>query len=194
LHGTLTALQTELAALQGQQSYLTGMGNNFVTQINAAQAVNQQNLVLQQSAAFQVGMEGGTNTNASIFGSVDNPATGGSGDPGTTGNWYTGAWGANIGNPSTVGVALPSSVLVNAFGSTAAANGAQVQVTNTATGQTAIEPLVDIGPGQNSQANGYGIDLTSAGAAQIGATSGSQVTYRIVGGLPGGNNVTTIGR
>ena len=123
----------------------------------------------------------GTTTNASLFGSVDNPATGGNGDPGTTGNWYTGAWGANIGDPNAVGVSLPPNVEAAAFGGNADnANGQMVQVTNLATGQSAAFPIVDKGPGATSVANGYGIDLLPAAAAQIGATSGTSVQYKIL--------------
>jgi hypothetical protein len=128
----------------------------------------------------------GTTTNASLFGSVDNPATGGSGDPGTTGDWHTGAWGANIGDPSAQGVSLPPGAEAAAFGGNADnANGQMVQVTNLNTGQSASFPIVDKGPGATSVANGFGIDMLPASAAQIGVTSGTNVQYKI---LPLSNN------
>jgi hypothetical protein len=123
----------------------------------------------------------GTTTNTSLFGSVDNPATGGSGDPGTTGDWHTGAWGADIGDPNAQGVSLPPSVEAAAFGGNADnANGQMVQVTNLSTGQSAAFPIVDKGPGAKSVANGFGIDMLPASAAQIGATSGTSVQYKIL--------------
>ena len=122
-----------------------------------------------------------TTTNASIFGSVDNPATGGSGDPGTTGNWYTGAWGYNIGNPNAQGVSLPPDVeAANFNGNADNANGQMVQVTNVDTGQTGVFAIVDKGPGAKSVANGYGIDMLPASAASIGVKSGTRVQYTVL--------------
>ena len=109
------------------------------------------------------------------------PSTGGSGDPNTSGDWHTGAWGANIGDPNAQGVSLPPSVEAAAFGGNANnANGQMVQVTNLNTGQSAAFPIVDKGPGATSVANGYGIDMLPSSAAQIGVTSGTSVQYKIL--------------
>jgi hypothetical protein len=198
-HNQVVSLSASIADINASIQQAIQSQNLQQEQIRAAQGLYGMSQSMQQGAAFQAGMEnvvsgGVTTTNASEFGSVDNPATGGNGDPGlTSGSWDVGAWGAAIGNPNTQGVALPSSVLISQFGSTAAAQGQYVQITNPATGATSVQPIVDIGPGNGSQQAGYGIDLLPATAARIGVSSGGQVSYTFVSGLPGGSIATTIG-
>jgi hypothetical protein len=75
------------------------------------------------------------NTMSSEFGYVDNPAIGGSGDPGTTGNWYTGAGGQYIGGQDSTGISLPAATEIAIYGSTQAAQNQEVQVIDLTTGQ-----------------------------------------------------------
>jgi hypothetical protein len=198
-HNQVVSLSASIADINASIQQAVQSQNLQQLQIHAAQGLYGVSLSLQQGAAFQAGMEnvasGGpvTTTNASEFGSVDNPATGGVGDPGTGGSWDVGAWGADIGNPNTQGVALPASVLISQFGSLAAANGQYVQLTNPVTGATSVQPIVDVGPGAQGIANGNGIDLLPATASQIGVNSGGQVSYKFVSGLPGGSIAQTIG-
>jgi hypothetical protein len=121
----------------------------------------------------------GTQTLASEFGYVDNPARGGTGDPGTSGNWYTGAWGDDIANQRDLGVSLPRSVLRQHFGDENLAHNAPVAVTNPATGKTAVGYIRDKGPGESQQA---GLDLMYAMAREIGAGNNAltPVSYRIL--------------
>lgn len=110
----------------------------------------------------------GLTTMSSEFGYVDNPAIGGSGDPGTSGNWYTGANGQYIGGQNSTGISLPLSTEVAMFGSEKDALGQTVQVQDLNTGQTVTTTIVDVGPGQTAQARGVGVDLTYGTARQLG--------------------------
>jgi hypothetical protein len=125
---------------------------------------------LVTSSGIWSGIQSGAaiTTMASEFGYVDNPAIAGSGDPGTTGNWYTGAGGAYIGGQDSTGVSLPASTEIALYGSTAAAMGQPVEVIDTDTGQSVVTQLVDVGPGQSRQAAGYGADITYGSARQLG--------------------------
>ena len=62
-------------------------------------------------------------TMSSEFGYVDDPngAYHGNGDPGTTGNFYTGAGGQYIGGMNSTGISLPAATEIAIYGSTQAA-------------------------------------------------------------------------
>jgi len=119
--------------------------------------------------AYTAAAEGSAfNTLSSEFGYVDDPAHGGSGDPGTTGNWYTGAGGAYIGGQDSQGVSLPLSTEIAIYGSEQAALGQSVQVTDETTGRTVVATINDVGPGSSAVARGVGIDLEYQTARQLG--------------------------
>lgn len=107
-------------------------------------------------------------TMASEFGYVDNPAIGGSGDPGTTGNWYTGSSGNYIGGMNSVGVSLPASTEIALYGSISAAQGQSVQVIDNDTNRRITTIIADVGPGLKSQLAGYGLDVLYGSARQLG--------------------------
>lgn len=106
--------------------------------------------------------------NSSEFGYVDNPAIGGTGDPGTSGSWDVGAGGANIGSQNSTGISLPLATEVAMFGSESNALGQNVMVTNNATGVSTVTQVVDVGPGASSVAKGNIVDLTYGTAVNLG--------------------------
>jgi hypothetical protein len=107
---------------------------------------------------------------SSEFGYVDDPSRGGSGDPGTTGNWYTGAGGQYIGGMDSTGISLPEATEIAIYGSTAAAQNQQVQVVDLTTGNQVVTTIVDVGPGQAAQSRGVGVDLTYSTARALGVS------------------------
>lgn len=175
LQSSIAVLQAALSSLDSRESQLRQQALMFSQQISSAQALYKTAQAEQMAAGFQQAQEAGlsssTNTiagNATEFGAIDNPATGGSGDPGTTGNWYTGAGGADIGSKNAFGVSLPASTEIAQFGSTSAAMGQMVTVTDPSTGNTITAPILDVGPGAAAVAKGAVVDLTYAAARQIG--------------------------
>jgi hypothetical protein len=137
-------------------------------------------LISPDSTATPAGYTQGQSftTMSSEFGYVDNPAIGGSGDPGTTGNWYTGAGGQSIGLQTSTGVSLPADTEIAIWGSTAAAQNQPVTVTDLDTGQTVATTIVDVGPGQTREAQGYAVDITYGTARSLGipVNGSNQVT------------------
>jgi len=89
-----------------------------------------------------------------------------------------GAFGANTRDPSLRGVSLPESALIAQFGSTAAAKGQMVSVTNPATGKTSRLPIVDIGPGEST---GNALDLTYGAMKDLGGTGKDKMSYAFDG-------------
>jgi hypothetical protein len=189
LHASISALQVTLASLNNRETQLRAQAAMFNQQVGAAQALYKTASAEQMAATFQQAQENGISAtggviqgNATEFGAVDdpNPATNplginGGGDPGlTSGNWYTGASGANIGSTNSTGVSLPAATEIAQFGSTAAAQGQMVTVTDPSTGTSVSAPIVDIGPGAAAVAKGAVVDLTYGTARQLGmAVNGS---------------------
>ncbi len=104
---------------------------------------------------------------SSEFGAVDdpNPSTNprginGGGDPGTTGNWFTGAGGQSIGSVNSTGISLPAATEIAIYGSTSAAQNQPVQVIDLDTGNQVVTQIVDVGPGNAAVSRGVGVDLT----------------------------------
>lgn len=107
-------------------------------------------------------------TVSSEFGWVDGPQNGGNGDPGTSGNWYTGAGGQYIGGQDSTGASLPAATEIAIYGSTKAAQNQPIQIENLSTGQTVTTTIVDVGPGRAAVARGVGVDLTYGTARDLG--------------------------
>jgi hypothetical protein len=179
----ITSLNSAIAQVDAQIQQTMSAALLQQQQINAANGLSVQNNSLQAQQAFQMAQEAGLNATggtinglSSEFGAVDdpNPATNplginGGGDPGlTSGNWFTGSSGANVGSTSSTGIALPTSTMIAEFGSAAAAMNQQVVVTNDATGQSVNTTIVDTGPGSKAVANGVVADLTFGTARQLG--------------------------
>jgi hypothetical protein len=117
---------------------------------------------------------------SSEFGYVDDPAHGGSGDPDTTGNWYTGAGGQFIGGQDSNGISLPVATEVAVWGSTQAAQNQPVQVINTATGNSIVTTIVDVGPGSAAVSRGVGVDLTWGSARALGVPVNSSSSMQVI--------------
>lgn len=122
----------------------------------------------------QVALGEGFQTMSSEFGAVDDPsgaatngAVIGNGDPGTSGDWHTGAGGQNIGSMDSTGVSLPASTEVALYGSTSNAMGQPVQVIDNQTGESVQTTIVDIGPGHAAVSRGIGIDITYRTAREL---------------------------
>jgi hypothetical protein len=184
----ITALNGAIADLDQSINQTLALANIQVRMNGSAQNVFNGMSGLQTLAAFQQQEEygitalGGTPTgtapglqtngtvvgNSSEFGYIDNPAIGGTGDPGTSGSWDVGAGGANIGSQNSTGISLPLATEVAMFGSESNALGQNVMVTNNATGASTVTQIVDVGPGQSSVAKGNIVDLTYGTAAALG--------------------------
>jgi hypothetical protein len=135
-----------------------GYGQQVVRQVQSEQAMG----LWQQSAEANQMPTNNYVTRGTEFGAVDNPATGGTGDPGTDGNWYTGNHGNYIGGTDSRGIALPAGIQSYWYGSTQAAQGQMVTITNMNTGVTTSAPIVDTSPANK------GIDLLYGTARDVG--------------------------
>jgi hypothetical protein len=121
-------------------------------------------------------------TMSSEFGYVDDPngAYHGNGDPGTTGNFYTGAGGQYIGGMNSTGISLPAATEIALYGSTQAAQNQPVQVTDLDTGQVVQTTIVDVGPGSAAVSRGVGVDLTFGTARALGAPVNGSNNVQVV--------------
>ena len=94
----------------------------------------------------------------------------------------TGAWGDNTNDPNAFGVALPTSELRRIFGSSDAAYGALVELTNPRNGRTVRAPIIDKGPADwviNRQ--GPTIDITEGVRRELGHSGGvDPMSWRVV--------------
>ena len=121
-------------------------------------------------------------TMSSEFGYVDDPngAYHGNGDPGTTGNFYTGAGGQYIGGMNSTGISLPAATEIAIYGSTQAAQNQPVQVTDLDTGKVVQTIVVDVGPGSAAVSRGVGVDLTFGTARALGAPVNGSNSVQVV--------------
>jgi hypothetical protein len=93
-----------------------------------------------------------------------------------------GFWGTPTNNPHVVGVSLSRKALRENFGPDyeQTAYGKPVQVTNPATGNTIVAPIVDIGPaGWVEARQGSTIDLTHAANQALGGTGKTQMEWKV---------------
>jgi hypothetical protein len=184
------------APAQKQQYFLnpaTGSYEPLQTQPPAAPAPTFLNPAtgsyepLQKQPPAGVQTTGGASTtgwNATTgteFGAIDDPARGGYTEPG----WNKGKWGGNIADKTTVGVALPQSVL-SKYGDPNHSNFAsdfnskyQVAVRDPATGKTVYASLQDYGPSASLNA---GIDMMwgTIDALGLNHDSAHHVEFQIV--------------
>lgn len=181
---TLSAAIAEINASIDQAIHLQSLQQQ---QIQAARGLYQTSNTMQASASFQQDAENGVASmsgapgvqgngtvvgNSSEFGYVDNPAIGGTGDPGTSGSWDVGAGGSQIGEKTSTGISLPLATEIAMFGSEQSALGQSVMVTNNTTGQSVSTTIVDVGPGSKAVAAGNIVDLTYGTARSLGIPVG----------------------
>jgi hypothetical protein len=141
----------------------------------------------------------GNQVTATEFGYVDRAAVAQHPEQYPSGNKGFGDFGSvDLSGANQKGVSLPPEAINAHFGNvmTRDASGAwhadpkfaaavrnhdvMVEVTNQATGQKSLAPLVDIGPGPQT---GAGLDVLHGTAQDVGFTSGkAPLTYRIAGG------------
>lgn len=186
-HNQVMSLSAAIADINASIDQAIHLQNLQQQQIQAARGLNQTSNTLQAAASFQQDAENGVASmtgapgiqgngtvvgNSSEFGYVDNPAIGGTGDPGTSGSWDVGAGGANIGNKTSTGISLPLATEVAMFGSEQSALGQSVVVTNNSTGQSVSTTIVDVGPGSQAVAEGNIVDLTYGTARSLGIPVG----------------------
>lgn len=94
-----------------------------------------------------------------------------------TGDNGIGAWGHNT--AASPGVAIPRDVLISQFGSLAAAKGRPVEVISP-NGQTAILPVLDVGPRLRNRSNNALIELTPSASQQLGSGDASGYRFRFL--------------
>lgn len=194
LQNSILVLQASLASLNAREDQLRAQAIMFGQQMTSGQALYKTAQAEQMAAGFIQAQESGIQAlnegvisgNATEFGAVDdpNPKTNplgidGGADPGNGGNWYTGSGGANIGSTSSVGVSLPSSTEIAQYGSTSAAMGQMVTVTDPSTGHSVTAPIVDVGPGAAAVAKGAVVDLTYGTARQLGMKTGGSMSVQV---------------
>lgn len=182
-HNQVMSLSAAIADINASIDQAIHLQNLQQQQIQAARGLNQTSNTLQAASIFQQDAENGVASmtgapgiqgngtvvgNSSEFGYVDNPAIGGTGDPGTSGSWNVGAGGANIGDKTSTGISLPLATEVAMFGSEQAALGQAVMVTNNNNGQSVATTIVDVGPGSQAVAAGNIVDLTYGTASALG--------------------------
>jgi hypothetical protein len=186
-HNQAMSLSAAIADLNASIDQAIHLQSLQQQQIQAARGLYRTSNTLQASALFQQDAENGVASlsgapglqgngtvvgNSSEFGYVDNPAIGGTGDPGTSGSWDVGAGGAQIGEKTSTGISLPLATEVAMFGSEQAALGQNVVVTNNATGVSTVTQVVDVGPGASAVAQGNIVDLTYGTARSLGIPVG----------------------